>query len=111
MRERQNVQQGKGGVECCVWGGMRGVGDRQDGQQGRSGGGGGGRGETKRAIRVEWKGRVGGPWGVGGSWTDSREGVEWGGGGGGGEKERRETKTNILRCPLILASPQPAALS
>ena len=42
--ERQNVQQGKGGVECCVWGGMRGVGDRQDGQQGRSGGGGEGEG-------------------------------------------------------------------
>ena len=91
---------------------MRGVGERQDWQQGRIGGGGvEGEGRQNVQLGVEWKGRGGGQWGVGGSWTDSREGVEWVGGGGGGEKERGETKTHILRCPLILASPQPAALS
>ena len=59
---------------------MRGVGDRQDGQHGRSEGV-GGEGRQNVQLGVEWKGRVGGQWGVWGSWTDSREGVEWGGGG------------------------------
>ena len=70
-------------------------------------GGGGGEGRQNVQLGVVWTGRVGGQGGVGGGRTYNREGVEWGVGG----EERGETKTNKVRCPLILVSPQPTALS